>query len=62
MVQNINLGTVTAANSIIIILTINLGSTLADGASALVLSTLEYAKEKQIAPIAKVLGFADAGI
>lgn len=41
--------TVTAANS----------STLADGASALVLSTEDFAASKNLAPMARILGFAD---
>ena len=42
-------GSVTAANS----------STLSDGASALVLSSLKFAESKNIKPIAKILGYAD---
>lgn len=43
-------GSVTAANS----------STLSDGASALVLSTSDYASKHDLKPIAKILAYADA--
>ncbi|MDP3313464.1 acetyl-CoA C-acyltransferase [Lutibacter sp.] len=43
-------GTVTAANA----------STLNDGAAALILMSLDKAKELNIKPLAKILGFADA--
>ncbi|KAJ3389296.1 erg10, acetyl-CoA C-acetyltransferase [Lobulomyces angularis] len=45
-------GTVTAANS----------SSLSDGASALVLSTEDFAKENSLKPVAKILGYADAAV
>jgi acetyl-CoA C-acetyltransferase len=43
-------GTVTAANS----------STLNDGASALVVTSAEYATQKGLKPLARILGYADA--
>ena len=43
-------GTITAANA----------STINDGASALILMSLEKAKELKIRPIAKIIGYADA--
>lgn len=45
-------GTVTAGNA----------STLNDGACALVLATAEAAKQHNLKPLAKILGFADAAV